>query len=149
MVSDYHRQAVEGLRTRFGSSYGPSDRELIQNLYRELLGKELRKTNCQNCYHDAVIELHLYIKRNSTTMNKAELKAGAVISCPSFHNGTIYTNKNLTDEVAREYLALFPNRKVLFAVLPSKAPKKVKKESESKDGEKAVKAKKTTKNEDK
>ena len=115
-------KAVAGLKARFDGPYSPADCELIKDLYHQLLGKEVRSTTCQNCYHDAVIEMHLFIKR-ATMKETAQLKAGAVIACPTFHNGTIYTNDNITDDIAREYLDLFPQRSNLFAALPPKAPK--------------------------
>ena len=45
----------------------------------------------------------------------AKLVRGVVLQ----HNGNHYTNANLTDDVAREFLAKFPNRKDWFEVLPS------------------------------
>ena len=115
-------EAVAGLKARFNAPYSPADRELIKELYQSVLGKTLRNTGCQNCYHDAVIELHLHIKR-ATMKETAQLKAGAVICCPAFHNGTIFTNENITDDIAREYLAQFPERAHLFAAFPSKVKK--------------------------
>ncbi len=42
------------------------------------------------------------------------MRAGFIIACPAFHNGKIYSNANLTDEVAEEYLAMFPNQRQYF-----------------------------------
>ena len=72
--------------------------------------------------------------------DKAQLKAGAVLSCPAFHGGTIYTNANLTDDIAREYLEMFPERAILFAQLPAKAAKKGKKSQETAEKEEAAPA---------
>lgn len=112
-------EAVAGLKARYNKPYSSADRELIKELYHIVLGKSMRNTSCQNCYHDAVIELALFV-RNATKKEMATLKAGAIIACPTFHGGQIYTNSNLTDEVAREYLAAFPKRSDLFSVLPPK-----------------------------
>lgn len=52
------------------------------------------------------------------TQVQARLVNGVVLQWKGNH----YTNSNLTDEVAREFLAAFPVRKDWFAVLP---PEKV------------------------
>lgn len=48
-------------------------------------------------------------------MAQARLVNGVVLQWQGNH----YTNSNLTDEVAREFLASFPQRKDWFAELPS------------------------------
>lgn len=48
-------------------------------------------------------------------MAQARLVNGVVLQWKGNH----YTNTNLTDEVAREFLASFPQRKDWFEVLPS------------------------------
>ena len=45
---------------------------------------------------------------------KATLVRGVLI----YHEGVQYTNDNLTDEVARAFLAQFPQREDWFEVLP-------------------------------
>ena len=47
-------------------------------------------------------------------MAQAKLVMGVVV----FWGGTHYTNKNLTDDVARQFLAKFPQRKDWFQILP-------------------------------
>lgn len=116
---------LAGLRERFDAPYNLADRNTIERLYLEVCGRHLNR-GCQNCYHDAVIEIHRAIKQNNIMNEKNYwLKNGAVIVSPTFHGGEIFTNANLTDEVAAEYLQLFPNRANLFAKLPE-APKKAK-----------------------
>lgn len=48
-------------------------------------------------------------------MAQAKLVRGVVLQWKGNH----YTNSNLTDEVAREFLASFPQRKDWFEILPS------------------------------
>lgn len=48
-------------------------------------------------------------------MANAKLVKGVVLQ----HDGNHYTNHNLTDAVAREFLEKFPMRKDWFEVLPS------------------------------
>lgn len=53
---------------------------------------------------------------------KATLVRGVLI----YHDGVHYTNENLTDEVARAFLAQFPHRADWFEVLPdAEAPAEV------------------------
>lgn len=49
------------------------------------------------------------------------LRAGFIIHCPTFHDGKIYTNDNLTDAVAAEYLAAFPGQRPMFAKVAESA----------------------------
>lgn len=55
---------------------------------------------------------------------KYTLRAGFIVACPDFHNGAHYTNDNLTDEIAAEYLAKYPNMAKYFATIPEKAVSK-------------------------
>lgn len=105
------------------SEYGESGllpyRADIERLYWLVCRKALRRCNCRNVLSDAVVEIYTRVKKNDYTMSKAILKNGAVIQTA---DGGIYTAANITDEVAREYLAKYPGRAGLFAVLPDHAP---------------------------
>ena len=46
------------------------------------------------------------------------LRAGYLINSPTFRGGAIYSNDNLTDEVAEEFLTAFPERVDMFQQLP-------------------------------
>jgi len=111
---------VEELRGRFDAPFSSSDKAHIVRLYWEVLGKEFKPTSCQQCYHDALIEVYLYLKKHNKMKEKCNyrMRAGFIISCPRFANGKIYTNDNLTDEVAEEYLAQFPKNVEMFQQLP-------------------------------
>ena len=108
---------LEGLRARFDAPYSPSDKRLIESLYYAILGKMFAPTSCQNCYHDAVIEMSLFMKNGYTMAQEKRyiLKAGAIICNPEIDNGKVYTNVNITDDVAERYLLLFPDKINLFA----------------------------------
>lgn len=112
--------ATERLGERFDEKFSQSDKDLIVELYYEVLNKTFRPTSCQQCYHDALIEIYLYLKREKKMAKKCNyrMKAGFIISCPDFHNGRIYTNDNLTDAVAREYLQKYPKRGNCFSKMP-------------------------------
>lgn len=102
----------EALRAKFNKSFSTSEKADIVQMYSEVLGKTFRPTTCQQCYHDALIEISLYLRKNKTMKKscKYRLRAGFIISCPTFHNGEIFSNSNLTDEIAEEYIKMFPNR---------------------------------------
>lgn len=112
--------ATERLRGHFDEKFSQSDKDLIVELYYEVLNKTFRPTSCQQCYHDALIEIYLYLKREKKMAKKCNyrMKAGFIISCPDFHNGRIYTNDNLTDAIAKEYLQKYPKRENCFSKMP-------------------------------
>ena len=56
------------------------------------------------------------------------LRAGVIINCPTFQGGKVFSNDNLTDEVAEEYLKAFPEQAVLFDELPEDFTTEVKEE---------------------
>lgn len=147
------RNKVAELRGRFDAPFSSSDKETIGNLYWEVLRKTLRPTNCQQCYHDALIEIYLYLKNNNKMKQKTNyrMRAGYIINSPKFDNGKVYSNDNLTDEVAERYLAQFPKSVSMFEALPKgfsieKIIKKVKANSKKEDNpEKEANSKKEEK----
>lgn len=92
-------------------------------MYFEVLRKEFKPTSCQQCYHDAVIEIYLTLKKNKKMPKKCNYKlvAGFIISCPDFMGGKIFSNSNLTDKVAKEYLEMYPKMEKYFAEIPETA----------------------------
>lgn len=107
------------------SAFDKSDIELM---YREVLGKDFVKTSCNDCYHDAVIEMYLYLKRTGNMKEKSNytLKNGVLLQI-EFGSNTMYTNANLTDEVAENYLAKNPKGEIFFASMPTDWEERVKK----------------------
>ena len=98
-------------------------RERIDRLYFAVCGKHLRKCRCKNVEKDALLEIYAKLKyhhKTNKTMAQAKLVNGVVLKWQGNH----YTNANLTDEVAREFLSAFPMRKDWFAVLPSASTEK-------------------------
>ena len=98
-------------------------KERIDRLYWAVCRKHLRKCNCKDKYKDALLEIYAkltYHKKTNTTMTQAKLVNGVVLQWKGNH----YTNNNLTDEVAREFLASFPQRKDWFEILPSATTEK-------------------------
>ena len=124
MTIEEARASIMDLRGRFASPYNQTDKGRIERLYWAVLGRVFRPTSCQNCYHDAVIEIYSYLKKHDTMAEERKylLKAGAIINTPAFDQGKIYSNANLTDDVASRYLEKFPNQVVLFQKLPEPEP---------------------------
>lgn len=110
------------LKAHLTGAFSVSQKKEIHELYSAVLRKTLKVTSCQRCYHDALIEVILYLRKEGKMKEETNyaLRAGFIIHCPTFHNGKIYTNDNLTDEVAKAYLEAFPNQKPMFAKIPEK-----------------------------
>ena len=112
---------VGELKARFDSPFDETDKAVIETLYFEVTRKRFVPTTCQQCYHDALIEIYLKLKKEKAmpkTCNYA-MKAGFIISCPDFYHGKIFTNENLTDKVAHEYLTKYPHMESYFQKIPS------------------------------
>lgn len=96
----------------------------VAMLYLSVLGKTIRNCNCRDKYSDAFIEVYNYLKRNGKMKEKSDARLLAGVVIHDLANNKIYTNENLTDEVAADYLKRFPNAKSLFEVLPPAKAKK-------------------------
>ncbi len=118
---------------RGASTLSASDKSEIILLYGSVLGKTFVKTSCSDCYRDAIIEMYLYLKRNGKMKEKSNytLKAGALIQ-DSF-GGNMYTNDNLTDEIAEKFLATNPKGITFFASQPTDWEDRVAKRAASKN----------------
>ncbi len=93
------------------------DKKTIEELFPKVLGKEVRRCKCKDRHSDALIEMYNYLKNNEMkNKSKYTLKAGAVLTV--FGDPRIYTNANLTDEVAKEFLKAHPEKLNLFARVP-------------------------------
>lgn len=93
-------------------------KERIDRLYWAVCRKHLRTCKCKNVEKDALLEIYaklMYHKKTNTKMAQARLVRGVILQWKGAH----YTNSNLTDEVARDFLASFPQRKDWFEILPS------------------------------
>lgn len=123
---------ISDLEPRLTSGFTQSDNVTIRRLYFELLNKQILNTGCRDCYRDAYIEICVFIKKRES-MKKCDyvLKNGVVLRI--FGNENIYTNINLTNNVAESYLRKFPDRIDFFFRFPEDweartAPKKLKNE---------------------
>ena len=139
---------VQELRGHGNAPFSVEQKRLIAQMYPEILGKPFRRTACQRCYHDAVIEMALKLRKEQKMREKCDyhMRAGFIIRCGDFDGGEIYTNANLTNDVARRYLERFPNKRVMFdripeetAETPAQAAKEPSKQVVQPSGKKAVK----------
>lgn len=116
MTYDDAFKVMQELRARFDAPFSIADRERIAELYEAVMGRALRRTNCQQCYHDAVIEVYCFMQKNKKMADRSKyvMRNGFIIQSPVFRSGKIFTNDNLTDEVAEEYMEMFPNKRAMF-----------------------------------
>ena len=111
---------IEGLRGRM-SVLSPEDKTTIATMYPIVLGKPFLRTRCNDCYRDAVIEMYLQLTKHGTMISELRyrLRAGIIIHSPLFYGGKVFSNANLTDDIAKEYLAMFPNKRTMFDSVPA------------------------------
>lgn len=114
------KTALEKLQGKQDASFSNAEKRKIEELYFEVLRKTFVHTSCQQCYHDAVIEMTLYLRKYRKLKAKCNyrMRAGFIISCPDFYSGKIFTNENLTDKVAKEYLERYPKQEIMFSEIP-------------------------------
>lgn len=114
------KEKVTYLLDKIGDrTFDNEDKKSVERLYREVLDEELQKTSCRDCYKDALLEINAYLIKNNSLKPKRhyKLKNGVVLQL--FGKSQVYTNKNLTDEVAEAYLKEFPDQTGIFSRLPS------------------------------
>ena len=88
----------------------------IDALSLAVLGHKVKRCNCRNRYADALIAIYKKLKSNEPMKSEitTRMRRGFLITWKGKH----YTCHNITDEVAREYLAEFPQNAKMFDVLP-------------------------------
>jgi hypothetical protein len=109
-------EVLEFSREYINSRYKrtPERKIKIAEALKILTGERVRRS-CRTCYIEALIKI-----RNIMATANYELKKGYVAS---FDNGAYkgiksFTNDQVTDELAAEYLRQFPSRVVYFVRLP-------------------------------
>lgn len=135
-------QDVINKLNKLGESSAPltaNDKDEIESLYTQVLDKKFVRTSCNNCYHDAIIEMICYIKRHGKMKDKCayKLKNGVLLQM-EFGSSDFYVNETLTDEIAEQYLAKYPDNILFFAEYPKdweeRAAKKVEKKKKKSKG---------------
>lgn len=109
---------ISDMKGRINSGLSSIDKAEIARLYGEVLGKTFKVTSCRDCYRDACIEMELYLRKNGAMKEKSKyvLLNGFIIQ--EFGTGKVYSNANLTDKVAEDYLRKYPQQIKMFASYP-------------------------------
>jgi hypothetical protein len=118
MTIDEAIREIAELRGRINSGLSSMEKAKIARLYGEVLGKTFKPTTCRDCYRDACIEMELYLRKNGAMKEKSRyvLLNGAIIR--EFGTGRVYSNANLTDNVAEDWLRKYPGQIRMFAAYP-------------------------------
>ncbi len=112
---------VEELKGVGKAPFSIEQKGKIAEIFPLIMGRKFRKTSCPRCYHDAVIEMAVRLRKEKKMPEKCNyrMRAGFIIHNPAIDNGKIYTNANLTDDVARRFLELYPQKANMFEVIPA------------------------------
>ena len=100
------------------SALSESDKQFIDWLYFNLVGKHVRQCSCRSRYTDAYYEcvsLNSEIKaiiKMKSKQRKYRLIPGYVI----YYKGNHYSGVNITDEIAKEYLEEHPDSAHMFEI---------------------------------
>lgn len=110
---------LQSMKSHFNDGFSTLDRSYLDRLHYNIFGRDITNRGCSDCYRDAFILINNYLKKNKTMPQKCNyrLKPGAVIQF--FGKSAIYSNPNLTDEIAEKYLGLNSDNKCMFSDLPS------------------------------
>lgn len=105
------------MKGRHDDGFSSSDRLFIKEAYELLYGKPIKNTACSNCYRDAYILIYTKLKKDGTMPKEKKfiLLNGVLLHAL---NGQVFTNSNLTDEIAMDALNENPNRLDLFSKYP-------------------------------
>lgn len=110
---------LQSMKSRFNDGFSTLDRSYLDRLHYDIFGKDITNRGCSDCYRDAFILIINYLKKNKAMPQKCNyrLKPGAVIQF--FGKSAIYSNPNLTDEIAEKFLGMNSDNKRMFSDLPS------------------------------
>ena len=137
MTVDEVKILLSDLNRGYNTPYSSAEQATIERLYYEVLGKRLSGCRCLDRWHDAVLEINSYIKKHGKMKEKSNYKLRAGVILQIAGSSEIYTNDNLTDEVAAAFLKEHPNAAGRFEVIPTakkdaEAPKAGRESSELK-----------------
>lgn len=94
------------------SIYDATQKRWISTLYKKEMGETIKECGCKNKYTDAVTLLYLRLRRKGELAENETytMRAGEII----WLDGNCYSRHNLTDDIAKKYLALHPDAKSKF-----------------------------------
>lgn len=119
MTVNEAKTLLEDLNRGYNSPYSSTERETIERLYYEVLGKRIDGCRCPDKWHDAVLEIELYIKKHGKMKEKSNYKLRAGVILQIAGSSEVYTNDNLTDEVAAAFLKEHPKAVSRFETIPT------------------------------
>lgn len=119
MTVDEVKILLSDLNRGYNTPYSSAEQATIERLYYEVLGKRLSGRRCPDKWHDAVLEINSYIKKHGKMKEKSNYKLRAGVILQIAGSSEIYTNDNLTDEVAAAFLKEHPNATGRFEVIPT------------------------------
>lgn len=119
MTVDEVKILLSDLNRGYNTPYLSAEQATIERLYYEVLGKRLSGCRCPDKWHDAVLEINSYIKKHGKMKEKSNYKLRAGVILQIAGSSEIYTNDNLTDEVAAAFLKEHPNATGRFEVIPT------------------------------
>mgnify|MGYP000649246989 FL=1 len=119
MTVDEVKILLSDLNRGYNTPYSSAEQATIERLYYEVLGKRLSACRCPDKWHDAVLEINSYIKKHGKMKEKSNYKLRAGVILQIAGSSEIYTNDNLTDEVAAAFLKEHPNATGRFEVIPT------------------------------
>ena len=111
------------------------NKKIISEIYKELTGRNTKNTNCRNCWDDYLIEIYTIMAKkkkkgedlteindrlNLATAKEISKQTGGYQLHPCYSikvGGRTYTDKNLTDDVAKMYIEN-GGKKHVFKVIP-------------------------------
>lgn len=119
MTIDEAKDLLTDLNRGYNSPYSSTEQETIERLYCEVLGKPMRECRCPDKWHDAVLEIISYIRKHGKMKEKSNYKLRAGVILQIAGSSEVYTNDNLTDDVAIAFLKEHPNAVQRFETIPT------------------------------
>lgn len=105
------------MKGRLDSGFSSSDRIFIREVHEYLFGYSVRNTRCSECYRDAYILIMYKLKKDGTMPKEKKFILSNGVLLHAF-NGEVFTNANLTDEIAMDAINENAGRISLFAKVP-------------------------------
>lgn len=104
------------------NTHTPGDAEWLDSAYQAVFKQNINR-HCVNYLYDAFILLRIRFKNDAPQLKaqlecRYRLKAGVVLHVDNGAGSKIYTNANLTDDIAVQWLRAHPDTRHYFSLLP-------------------------------
>lgn len=126
------------MRERFDAGFSSSDRLFISKVYETLFSHPIKNPGCSDCFRDAWLEIIHRLKQDKIMPKEKKfvLRRGVLLHA---FNGEVFTNANISDEIAMDAINESRNRSKLFEKLPDNWEDQCKARKALKDKESATK----------